>query len=223
MSNQTSLENVQIQLDKLERDNRRLRLGMLALVAATSIVALTGWQDKQEELTLKKLTLSDGKGNTSHLDATSHVFLKGEKPVMVVNNDDGEPGVVFFDSAAKARLVLGTSPTGAVLSFLDADGINRILMTQQGAEAALKFEAPGSKEGLYIAATSSGSLLYFEDANEKTRLSLGITPGNPAAITLSDTKGQTRASLQVDDTEQQLAFFDAAGKALKTYGPGGAR
>jgi hypothetical protein len=123
-------------IQRLERDMRRLREGMLVL--AIALIATFAWSVTQatpDELTLRRLAIVDADGMERIVAATSpeggadlsHYDTDGKMRISAGTNPEGDANVQHLDPDGRQRINLGTGPAGeAVLEGDDSDEKDRI-------------------------------------------------------------------------------------------------
>jgi hypothetical protein len=121
-------------IQRLERDMRRLREGMLVL--AVAMIVTLAWsltRSTPDELKLRRLAIVDGHGNERIVAAT---------------RSDGGAGVSHYDLEGKMRIHAGIESAGdAAVQHLDSNGTQRITAgTGPAGDAALK-ESESSAKG----------------------------------------------------------------------------
>jgi len=124
------------QIQRLERDMRRLREAMLVL--AIALIATLAWSVTRatpDELTLRRLAIVDDDGKERIVAATrpggdaglSHYDPDGKLRISARTHPEGDANVQHFDPGGRQRINLGTGPDGeAVLEDGDRDEKNRI-------------------------------------------------------------------------------------------------
>ncbi len=116
-------------IQRLERDMRRLREGMLVL--AIAMIATIAWsvtQATRDELTLRRLAIVDADGKERIVAATrpegaaglSHYDTAGKMRISAGTNSEGDASVQHFDAQGMQRINVGTGPEGEAI--LDNDG-----------------------------------------------------------------------------------------------------
>ena len=116
-------------IQRLERDMRRLREGMLVLaVAMIATIAWSVMQSTRDELTLRRLAIIDADGKERIVAATrpegaaglSHYDTDGKMRISAGTNPEGDASVQHFDPHGRQRINVGTGPEGEAV--LDNDG-----------------------------------------------------------------------------------------------------
>jgi len=167
-------EGILQRLEKLERQNRRMKLaGLGALIIAGAILLMgqTSGPRALSEVKANSFLLVDGSGRTR---AVLHMM------------EHGGPGLALYDENGKARAVLGVVSDGTpVFGLYGANGNMRATLTafSDGSKLDL-FDANGkTRAGLAVASAGSATLSLF-DANEKPMASLvEILDGSELALT----------------------------------------
>jgi hypothetical protein len=122
-------------IQRLERDMRRLREGMLVL--AIALVATFAWsvvQATRSELTLRQLTIADAEGRARIVAVTgpegdadlSHYDTNGKLRIRAGTKAEGDANAQHFDPDGRQRINLGTGPAGEIVRDDDRDEQRRI-------------------------------------------------------------------------------------------------
>ncbi len=181
--NEPTLDTLTQRLDRLERENRRLKLAGVILLLALAAVGAMGQMIPRavpKVVEAERFVLRDTRGKilatlgTEASGTSLSVYDQNGKPragLSVIA--DGAPVLVLFDQNGKDRagLVLGADGTPA-LALLDQNGKRRAVLS------TLVDGRPG---------------LLLADQNEKGRLLLGVDTSGPSLV-LRD-ENQNRAML----------------------------
>ncbi|MBW2716903.1 MAG: hypothetical protein JRD03_12535 [Deltaproteobacteria bacterium] len=108
-------------IQRLERDMRRLREGMLVL--AIALIASFAWsvtRGTPDELTLRRLAIVDDDGKERIVAAArpegevglSHYDAEGKVRIRTGTNSEGDASVQHFDPDGRQRISVGTGPAG---------------------------------------------------------------------------------------------------------------
>lgn len=123
-------------IQRLERDMRRLREGMLVL--AIALIASFAWsvtRGTPDELTLRRLAILDDDGAERIVAAAgpegvaglTHYDAEGKMRIHTGTNAKGDANVQHFDSDGRQRISVGTGPAGeSAPERRDTDEQNRI-------------------------------------------------------------------------------------------------
>ena len=123
-------------IQRLERDMRRIREGMLVL--AIALIATFAWsvtQATSDELTLRRLAIVDD---------------DGKERIVAATRPEGDAGISYYDTEGKLRISAGTKPEGdANVQHFDPHGRQRVNVgTGPGGEAALENHDEDEKKRL---------------------------------------------------------------------------
>ena len=123
-------------IQRIERDMRRLREGMLML--AIALIATFAWsvmQATRDELTLRRLAIVDDEGRERIVAATrpegiaglSHYDTEGRMRISAATNLGGDASVQHFDPDGRQRINVGTGPdSDAAPENYEGDENNRL-------------------------------------------------------------------------------------------------
>lgn len=200
---QTVLEE---RFDRLERQNRRLTLGLVCLAPLVVALALMGFSSVEEQLQgmqnlqvhqieTQRIIIRDANGLLRGWlgiaeDGTRLIFYdeNGRQRAGFGLTRLNEPAMAIFDASQQPRIVLGMADGWPGLVVRDNSGLKRIaLQTQQ-----------------------DWSTLVFFDGREHKRAAIGLAK-EAAAVNLLDEYSVDRAGLTVDPNGSSLVFFDRMG------------
>ncbi len=192
-SNQNEIIN---RLQKLEKQNRYMKLGGLAIVLLAVTTLLTGASKKPEiaeEIRAKKIVLVDEQG----------------KEVIVMDSlNNNVSRINIFDSKGKIRLCLGAVDGNPILGMNDPNGNNRLRLTADDTSSLLSLSDSKGNLRLYLAADDAISRLSLGDPNGNLRLDL-MADDASSLLSLSDSKGNHRLGLSASDTGSMLSLRDS--------------
>ena len=97
--------NLKALLDRLERENRRLKIAVVVVLAVIAGTALTAQPPPAEQITAQEFVLVDASGETRAL------LNMAPHPTLSFYDEDGEP-----------TMILGLGPDGPVLGAMRPDG-----------------------------------------------------------------------------------------------------
>ena len=161
-------------LDRLERQNRRLRRTVLGLATGAVAFALTGFSRQDDVVWGRQFVLVD---------------RAGDKRAELAVTDDGAPMLTFFDSDGRARAELGTTPANSgLLRFRARGGTTRYLarLTSTGATMSV-FDRDGTRVAF-----------VGTDEDGRPRVQLGETDQGDVRLDLRVDEGEPRLEL-LDD------------------------
>jgi hypothetical protein len=169
-ANTCELSNLLARVQKMERENRVLKLGGLVVLLAVAAVIAMGQAATKRTIVADEFILKDSAGNKR----------------ATLGLDRGEPALTLFDATGHDRAWLGTE--GIVLS--DSNGTDRVVL---GSSTAVSYE---SVEGKYRI-TDQGPGLVLSGADKKTIVEVGgmsdggslLLYGQNPALTLTDAQG----------------------------------
>jgi hypothetical protein len=199
MKNYTpSLSELETRLEKLQRQNRRLKgLGLVFLLIVLSGLLLARTLHKPAHtLVVHRLELRDEAGK-----------LCGD---WIVKN--GATSLRLYDAAGKPRAALGVTGEGPSLWFYDAAGKYRAGLGMFGEGPSLWFydAAGNARAGLEVDGEGPG-LALLDDAG-KPRARLTVDGEGAPGLWFYDAAGKLRVALAVTGGGPGLGLIDAAGK-----------
>lgn len=191
-------------LAAIERENRRLKFGLLSMLLLLAPLLLLGakhgLQDGQfGEITAQKITIVDESG-------TALVRIGSEK-------DEGI-GMSIHSEAGQRLMTFGISADGQGSGIMvsDAEGRARIgLGMDQGVPGIALLDKDGAKIIAMGGTRDKGYGILVNDGEEKQRIGLGYNGGN-AGIMLYDDEGRyVRGLIRQDDGSHYASYIDKEG------------
>ena len=177
----SELTAVVARLEKVERQNRRLRrAGIAVLVLAAAGLLMGQATPKARIVEAEGFFLKDEKGNIRALLGVNKVGpgLEG-------------PGLGLFDEKGKLRALLAVGKEGPGLALFDKDDKPRIglgIMVKDVPVLYLSDE--NGKVRARLGVNKAGPELYVSDENGKPRAGLAVVKAGPV-LRLSDENGKT--------------------------------
>ncbi len=202
---QSKIDSLVSRMDRLERQNRSLKLAIYGLTVCIVAGLLTAAsQAPNRMIDAEEIVLRDGNGN---------VRMKIE-----VNNEEG---VVqsFLDANGEARIKTLIQPDGvARLRFMDEAGQVRLGMYEYPPDhenfagyTGIGFINTDGKEVINIQ-TKDWARQFFRDAEGYARNMFGVTTGGTVYQTLYDKNGQPRIKNEVyADGDATRQMYDSTG------------
>jgi hypothetical protein len=190
---------IEERLEKLERQNRRMKLaGLGAMVIAGAFVLMgqASGPRTPPEVRAKSFVLVDANGETR---ARLYMSASAKGPELDLLDAKGNP-----------RVVLGASGTSGGLDLLDAKGNERLTLDGPPIGPALVLSDANGNTRAEMDAFSDSPELDLYDASGKPRAGLGAWPEGPG-LKLYDANGKPRAGLAVTSDGPTLGLDDANG------------
>jgi hypothetical protein len=172
-----TMEELSVRLEKVERQNRRLRAGgSLALVLIVALAALGQVAPSGKVVSAERFEVRDSGGKLRSLLAVI---------------DDGVPALAFYDADGKGRALIGVNKDGFPhLEFLDKDRKTLIgLAVSPDGSPGLGLRV-GEMGSLLTAGTDGSQSLSFIDKGGSVRAGLTIAPDGSPAFLLFDKDGK---------------------------------
>lgn len=220
MTRAVSPEQVLLRLERLERENRRYRLG-----AAATGLACFGWvacglvPQAKSTLSAERIVLVDAAGSekaTLEVDSKgnpmltlrneqSTAVLTTQGPSLLLRGPDGKTGAFMgIDSKSTSRLEL--------TSHRLLDGV-RLAAHADGSSGVYVLDVDGRNRGALEAFGPGGAGLSFRDGKGRVRSSFGLDPASLPNLLLLDEEGARRAGLVVQgDGNALFEMSDARGQ-----------
>jgi hypothetical protein len=179
VSRDTDLQHVLTRLENLERHNRWLKGGLLALATALGLALLAAAQEAPRPKTVEaeRFIVVDGDGKT----------------VATLGMDQGRPTLALYQGATP-RVQIYADKKSSALAFDEDKGRRLGLVAGPGKTAGfVLYPTPGEiKEQISLFYSDDGKpALFFNDARGKSRIGLSLRPDGKPGFTLSDENGRT--------------------------------
>ncbi len=187
-------------LDRLEAQNRRLRLMSAAALLAVASGVLMGWAAPQDEVVW----------------AGQFILLDGnqKKRAELSTDENHAPLLEFFDEAGRVRAEIGTLANGQPISrFRDAGGRTRMQL-EVGASGGVwsLWDAAGKKLAGFGTNEAGRPVLHLNDLETgNSRLALYMADEGPFLGLYNPDGGQRAALNIIEDGSPMLHMWDAAG------------
>jgi hypothetical protein len=204
-----SLETLSKRIERLERENRRLRQAAFAVLLGIASVFLMG-QGKAAKvgalnvakaLEAGKFILKDGRGQKR-----AELGLFADRPALV-----------FYQGAEQASLSLGAEPDGAGLTLYDGDTRKAAALGVTENGPVLTLYSAGVKR-LNVSVTGLGPAVGLLGRNSEAKAALGLTADDDPFLHLFGTAERGGAQLVAASDRTVLRFFDASDKARAVMG-----
>jgi len=186
-------------LEKLERQNRQMKLaGAVALVLAASVV-LMGQVPVTRTVEANQFILKDGDGKV--------------RADLAVNANGA--GLTLYDPSGKVRAMLTVTPAGPGLSLHDAKGHSRVLVGADDTEDsfAVGFNDEKGTQRVALGFQHETGKLYFFDTNQRPRIGL-LAAEQLAGLTIFDDTGEVRGVYGMDRGRPVVRLRDENGKVV---------
>ncbi len=194
-------------LEKLERQQRVWRVGVLAAILSVSMLLLA----------YTRMDQPSGEGGSvaqyRQIEA-QYVVIRdrnGQMRAWLGAAEDG-PRIVFFDAAGQQRLGVGMTPQAEpAIGFFDGGQNQRIVLGMVEGWPGLVFRDPSGRRRMALHSREFWSSIFFFDKYETKRAGLGSYQES-GSLNLCDARGRDRAGLTTDRTGSSLVFLDAGGQ-----------
>lgn len=202
---ETMMENLARRLERVERENRHLKRGTVAVVGVIVAAVLMGQGgSKSRIIEAEGFRLVDAAGVPR-----GGLFTSPDGPVGL--------GLLGKDGKTGAQLLVIEDDS----TFLTFTGKNKNIRVALGIEsegdiASLRFWSPSGKEAARLVTRPDGSVgLSLSDKEGRNRAALSLVPDGPVALILSDKDGKAGANLYVNaDGSVSLGLSDKDAKAI---------
>ena len=208
-------ESLERRLDRLERQNRRIRTSAIATaIAAVLLMASMGQSDRRPS------------AGANIVEAERFVLRDASGVVRARLSADaqGRTSLTLLDKSERSRVALGIAADGApILVFGDADGRTTRMELSVRADGAATIGI-GDGKGRFrttLETNADGSAhVYMIDADGKPRSDFCILADGSPQLSLADADGKTRTRLVCDAREGAPGLFmlDQDGLARASVG-----
>jgi hypothetical protein len=212
---------LEVRLERLEAQNRRMKALAAAGVAALAAALLLGQAAPAGEVIEgREIILRDDTGKAR---------------VVLSAADTGQPLIALTDDTGKIRAGLTMKKGGPGLFLRNADGVEELRVALDSAGPAVMLSEnqvartglamidgrPGlflrdadKKQRLALTMQDMGPALFLMDRNENTRLGLLINRAGEPNLLVQDALGRAKMALGVSRRGAGLAIFDRFGELI---------
>ena len=183
----TTLERVQAQLTKLERDHRNLKLSVLILFGA--LLLLSWMTEKRGRLWIE----------------AGGFAIKDEQGVIrgIFSTFGGDAYVTLNGANGKAQAEMRVAPFGPSLALYSAEGKGAVHFRLGPRGTDVYFIDADQKPRMTLTAGPQGTLLKLSDERGMDRIMLGVQSGSEGAVSPQE---QQTYSLIITDQEGKTLF-----------------
>jgi hypothetical protein len=208
-SDDFSVEKLAKRIERLERENHKLKMaGLFILLCAASVFLMgqtkatkVGQLSVAKALEAGKFTLKDGRGQKR-----AELGLFADRPALV-----------FYDETNKAALSVGVEPEGAGLTLYDGNAQKAAALSNTENGPLMTLYAGGVKR-LNISVTALGPAVGLLGKNSEAKAALGLTADDNPFLHLFGPGERGGAQLAAAPERTVLRFFDASDKARAVLG-----
>jgi hypothetical protein len=205
-----TLEDLAQRLEKLERDNRRLKgFGVGVLLLAAGLSAIYATQPVPDLIRTHQLVVVDARGKPREIlsGTEAPVSYKGENyrvgPDLELLDPNGNPGIslgylvrktvstpaLMLEGPTKARITILAQPSGYEIELSDAQGQRTDLTSTS---VAFK-DSQGNARAIVGAEADIGGNIELRDAAGETRARMVVNPSGVPVIKLDNAEGYSMA------------------------------
>ncbi len=205
-------DNLTIRIERLEQENRRLKLGGLAILALIGAAVLMGQAKSPavlEEVRTRNLVVVNAAGEErAALDATEdgmELSLRdetGKDRVAVMASKSGGTIFLYSDNAKEPRVLIDADKTGASLGLMDRIGKGRLVPSTDKDGPKLMLVDEKEHPRAAVSVSKDGPNLMLSDA-EGYQLDLGALP-----------IGAPKIGTKVKRSAASLVMFDTDGRVI---------
>jgi hypothetical protein len=209
------IQNLVERLARIERQNRRMKRGLVMLALVCGSILFVGYTSLEEQLQgVKNL-------HVTQLDVNQIAVRDASGQLRAwFGIADNETKILFYDENGRQRAGLGlTSKYEPALGIFDGNNNTRIVLGMVEGWPGLVMRDPQGQKRVALHSREDWATLTFFDRREKKRASIGAAK-EAASVELLDEWAVDRAGLTTDDKGSSLVFFDRAGKKRAGFGIG---
>ena len=188
-------EELEARLNRLERENQRMKRGALLLIVLAFGVACVGQTQGprvSDEVRTRRLIVEDGSGNT----------------VAELKDIQGGGWLALYDGTEKPRVQLSAILDSQGLTFYDKSGQNRVDLTADENRTSLCFHDKAGKARAQLSVYTLSRLSLWGETR-RDEAGLYVWEGGPDLM-LSDSSGVRRAGLTVFKGGPEFSLYDEA-------------
>ena len=209
-------------LERLEQQNRRLRLGLLtagpvlllAAVTAPLTRATAGPGGPVEEVEAERFVLRGADGEEACVigfdpKGFPQILMRKEKSHALVTLNG--PGLLLRGKDGRRGAFMGIDPRGITSLSLTServlDGV-KLTVKRDGSSGLYLLDQSGQDRMGFEASEAAGANIVLRGRKGGIRSSFGVDPNQVPSLLLYDEAGRRRAGMLVDDTGKPLIAIE---------------
>jgi hypothetical protein len=186
-------------LERLERDNRRLKgFAIAALALAVALTTIYATQPVPQRVTAHEFDVVDSSGRAR---VSMGMAL-------------GEPSVSLSDAQGKVRAEMSIGPSGGPsICLTDAEGQPRVSMGIASRNVFISiYDAAGNGRASMGFSPSGGPVIGVSDAQDKSAIAMGLNPEGELGLTFQAAKDRASVDIHVAPSgSPRIEFLDQQG------------
>ena len=193
-------------MNRLENQNRRLKIGMAVLSISFLALVLMG----------AKAGLNDGHFRQIIAEGISIVDDTGREIILIGSKKEEGTGMRILNKAGKRVVGIGITADegGSGILVADKEGRPRIGMGMDEGVPSLAMTNENEKKILAMGGNMTGYGFVVMDENEVERAGMGVKEGN-AGVVIYDDKGQyVRGMIRQKNGTHYTSYVDENGKEI---------
>jgi hypothetical protein len=197
--------HIERRIERLERQNRRLRLGLHAVLLAAVAAFVTGasGDDTPDVLRAQRVEIVDASG----------------KPMVVLGQQNGFGFAALLDSLGNYRIQLNALLPGGTVTVKNARG-HELLMLGHDADGNGNIRTSSANGSLLAevgASDNRGTMITYDSAGHE-HVKLGTTYGGAGAVTTFNAQGSRLIALTASTKgDGIIAAFDPNGRVRSSW------
>ena len=193
------VEALAARVDRLERENRRLRRGGAAALLGLAAALVMGQAPRG--------------GNARTVEAERFLLrdASGKARAELAIQPDGSPYLEFRDGAGNARAGLGLQGETAHLGLTDKKGKGGTILRAQpnGRPNITLTDEHGARRAVLFLSDGGTPTLAFSDGQRRSRVVLNMLGNGYTSLSFSDAAGRLRAALDLEPNgSPSLILYD---------------
>jgi len=193
-------------MEKIERQNTRLKRGMLVLTGSLLVLMLMG----------AKVGMKDGHFRNLIVSRISIIDTSGKELMTIGRSEDAGTGIRIFNEAGKRIIGLGLTADekGSGMLVADDAGTPRFGLGMDSGVPSIAITNDAGKKVIGLGGNNEGYGLVIMDGNETERAGIGFKKGN-SGVALFNSKGEyIRGMVQRADGSHFSSYADGNGHEI---------
>lgn len=202
----TELTQLHARMEKIERQNARLKRAILALVGCLLALGLMGAKVGMKEGHFSQITT----GRISIIDPSG-------KEIITIGSQEGiGTGIRFFNKDGKRIIGLGLTADemGSGILVADNDGKPRLGLGMDKGVPSIAMADGNGKKIMALGGDNNGYGLVIMDGNEVQRAGVGFKEGSTGIVIYNDQGKYVRGMVQKADGTNFSSYVDTTGNEV---------
>lgn len=200
------LTHLQQRMEKIERQNSRLKHGVYALACCLVVLLAMG----------AKVGMKDGHFRLLTVSAISIIDSSGKELMFLGHQEDLGTGIRIYNTDGKRVVGIGLTAdeNGSGMLVADKDGTPRFGLGMDKGVPSIAMTDDNGKKIIGLGGDEAGYGLVIMDANEVERAAIGFKEGSSGVVMYNATGEYVRGMVQRADGSHFSSYIDTRGQEV---------